>query len=51
MSDITKCEGKDCPIKENCFRFTVKSNSMWQSYFMEVPYNKETKNCEFYYER
>ena len=22
MPDISKCEGIDCPIKENCYRFT-----------------------------
>ena len=45
--DGTKCEGKDCPLKENCYRFTAPSNNMWQSYFVEYPYNKETKECEY----
>ena len=47
MADITKCEGKDCPLKGNCYRFTALSSDMWQSYFVETPYNKETKECEY----
>lgn len=31
MPDISKCNGKDCPIKEKCFRYTSKS-SMYQTY-------------------
>lgn len=32
MSDIQKCEGTDCPWKENCYRFTAVSNPHWQAY-------------------
>jgi len=37
MADITKCEGIDCPLKENCYRFTAKDNEYRQSYFMVTP--------------
>lgn len=47
MADITKCEGLDCPLKEKCYRFTAKANEYRQSYFVEPPYNKETKECEY----
>ena len=47
MADITKCEGKDCPLKETCYRFTAKDNEYGQSYFTETPYNKEKENCEY----
>ena len=43
--DITKCEDKECPKKETCFRWTAPSNEL-QSYFVETP-RKGTK-CEFY---
>ena len=51
MADITKCEGKDCPLKEKCYRFTAKANEYGQSYFTETPYNKETKTCEYLWTR
>jgi hypothetical protein len=38
MSDITKCPGGGCPIKERCHRFTAKPSD-YQSYFVEPPYN------------
>ncbi len=47
MADITMCEGKDCPLKETCYRFTAIVNEFRQSYFTETPYNKEKENCEY----
>jgi hypothetical protein len=47
MSDITKCKGTDCPVKENCHRFTAKSNDIHQSYFAEPPI-KDGK-CEMFW--
>lgn len=37
MSDITKCKGTDCPIKEKCYRFTSKEHDLYQSWFFETP--------------
>ena len=31
MADISKCIGKDCPIKEKCYRFTAPTG-IWQSW-------------------
>ena len=31
-NDITKCVTKDCPKKEQCYRYTVKPEKRWQSY-------------------
>ena len=48
--DITKCWGeKDkivCPYKENCYRFTAKSDE-YQSYFMELPLKND--KCDHYW--
>ena len=44
--DGTKCEGKGCPFKEECYRFTAPVNEYRQSYFINVPYNKETNTCK-----
>lgn len=43
MTDITKCKGNNCPLKNTCYRFTAPSDR-YQSFFLEVPY-KEGK-CE-----
>lgn len=32
MPDITKCEGKGCPIKESCWRYTSEDDQR-QTYF------------------
>lgn len=37
MSDITKCKGNNCPVKENCYRFTAPADEFMQSYFVESP--------------
>ena len=46
MSDIAKCEGTNCPIKETCYRFKAIPNEYYQSYFMEIPF-KDGK-CDYY---
>lgn len=50
MADISKCSGKNCPLSTKCYRFTVKSNDLWQSYFTEPPYDKEKEKCEYFWE-
>ncbi len=47
MSDITKCKGTNCPLKENCFRFTAQGKTMYQSYFVEVPF--KDNECEMFW--
>lgn len=36
MSDITKCGGQGCPIRDRCERYTVPSGP-WQSWFITPP--------------
>lgn len=50
MTDITKCYGTDCPLKDKCYRYTAPSDT-YQWRFTEVPYDKEKKKCEHYCER
>jgi len=47
MPDITKCEGTDCPLKENCYRFIATDSEYRQSYF-ETPPIKDGKCDEFW---
>jgi hypothetical protein len=47
MSDVTKCKGFKCPLKENCYRFKAVPNEYRQSYYMNPPYNKVKKDCQY----
>lgn len=46
MTDITKCHGVGCPIKEKCYRYTAKADE-YQSYFVNSPI-KDGK-CDMYW--
>ena len=46
MSDIAKCIGKDCKVKESCYRFTAPPSEYWQYYIM--PQVKDGK-CDMYW--
>lgn len=48
MADITKCKGTGCRLKETCYRYNVKSDSLYQSYFAKPPM-KDGK-CDSYWE-
>lgn len=49
MSDITKCEGTNCPLNETCYRFTSTANEYYQAMFINPPF-KEDGTCESYWE-
>ena len=53
MADITCCSGNDCPVKETCYRFTAPKSLVWQSYFMEPPFEIKDSvfTCEMYWGR
>lgn len=37
MPDICMCSGNECPIKNQCKRFTATPSEYGQSYFFEIP--------------
>ena len=37
MSDITMCQGQDCPLRESCYRYTATPNEYRQAYFYASP--------------
>lgn len=45
MTDITMCQGHDCPLRESCYRYTAPANPFRQSYFVYEPYNDEEDDC------
>ena len=38
MADITMCRGNDCPLKNECYRYTAYASPYWQSIFTEIHY-------------
>lgn len=52
MTDITKCDGDECPVKEHCYRFTAQSNENRQTFLATIPgkRNEEGKwECELFW--
>lgn len=46
MPDICMCVGNECPLKENCYRFTAEPSYM-QAYFTDPPI--KDGECEYYW--
>jgi hypothetical protein len=46
MPDIAKCWGRECPVKEKCFRFTAKPSER-QTYFANPPFIDG--RCDFFW--
>ena len=49
MTDITMCQTDTCPLRATCYRHNT-SPGMYQSYFIEAPYNEIEGICEYYWE-
>jgi len=51
MADITMCLGKDCKVKDKCYRFTANKNEFMQSYFLNPPFEikDNTFTCEMFW--
>lgn len=45
---ITKCNGKDCPLKNSCRRFTDKTNKIYQSW---VQWEFKTWKCDLLFKK
>ena len=45
MADITKCEGRNCPRKETCYRYTAQADDEWQAW---SEFDK-LASCEYYW--
>jgi len=46
MTDITKCTGDGCELKETCYRFTAPMGT-YQSMFVDVPL--KDGECDYYW--
>jgi hypothetical protein len=49
MPDLTMCEGASCPLKDTCYRYKAVANEFRQSYFSDLPYNKDEEKCDYYF--
>lgn len=47
MPDIAMCNGDECPVKENCWRYMAPANR-WQSYFAAPPCTED--GCEYFWD-
>lgn len=45
--DTTLCPGTNCPIKQNCYRFTAEILGR-QNFFAQAPYNLTANSCEYF---
>jgi len=53
MPDITKCKGINCPIRDNCYRYTARDSDFYQSWFVDDTVGKLVDNnfsCDVYWE-
>jgi hypothetical protein len=48
MTDICKCTGEGCHIKEQCYRYTAKADELRQSYM--YPVGDGDKDCEYFWD-
>lgn len=46
MTDISKCDGKDCDQRETCLRFLAPCDPYRQSFFAPPVRGKD---CEYYW--
>jgi hypothetical protein len=49
MSDLMKFKGDNCPLKQQCKRFTASEGSQWQPYFDIPPYEHDQKDCKHFW--
>lgn len=48
---LTKCFGKDCPLKLSCIRYKSIEHKGYDMFFDITPYRPEKKSCDFYIEK
>lgn len=48
MPDITMCKDKECPLKNECYRYRAIPSEYRQSYFAESP--RKADKCYHFWE-
>lgn len=44
MTDLSKCSGADCPLRDNCLRYTSSEDKLWQT-IIAPAYDVKRKTC------
>jgi hypothetical protein len=47
MHDIAMCQGGECPVKDNCWRYLAPADR-WQSYIQAPPFTEE--GCDYFWD-
>lgn len=47
MPDISMCEGRGCPHKNQCYRHTAFPSEYRQAYFCDPPYKMD--GCDYFW--
>lgn len=52
MADISMCINEECPLKENCYRYTAPAAEFWQAYgdFEYFINDKKQVVCDHYWD-
>lgn len=50
MADITMCKGTNCKNRGTCYRFTAPVNEFRQSFFISIPLNEQTGQCDHFWD-
>ena len=50
MTDITKCRGRNCDLKDKCYRYTAPKNNFKQDYNDFDLRNNKEEICSGYWE-
>jgi hypothetical protein len=48
MPDISMCKGTNCPLRDNCYRYTATPSEFRQSWFTTPPV-KSDNTCAWYW--
>jgi len=40
MPDICMCPGRECPLKDKCYRYRAKAEDVGQVYYLTPPYKE-----------
>ena len=47
MKDTTRCKGLFCPVKEECYRYSIGPIEDGKSYFFKPPF--ANNKCDFFW--
>ena len=46
MTDICKCNGENCTLKDKCYRYVCEADKFYQAWFAETP--RDEDDCAYF---